>query len=99
MITLSVAFEALRTINFSTRLFDLGQGFASLNLSYSKDIKHRSVAFTLHALVFDMIDKTCVRDIYSENPLKLDNTDTLACPFGICINRVLLHIVSKFRNK
>ena len=34
------------------------------------------------------IDKTCVLDVFSESPL---NTDTMACPVDVRINRVPLY--------
>ena len=31
---------------------------------------------------------TCVHEIFPESPL---NTDTMACPLGVCINLVILY--------
>ena len=43
--------------------------------------------FLLELSAFSLyIDKTCVTDVFSKSPLL--NTDTMACPLGVRINRV-----------
>ena len=51
---------------------------------YSWEIIQR---FLLELSAFSLyIDKTCVTDVFSKSPLL--NTDTMACPLGVRINRV-----------
>ena len=68
-------------INFCAGLFEWLQSFSILNLTYSHEVKLCPVAFKLLALYhvsMTFIERTPI------------NMDSLACPFGVRINRVPL---------